>query len=261
MIGAGLAWKYRPQPELAAPPQIAATTPTQPVAPPAPAPQAPPAKAPKTNVVKPATPVERTRVPGGVAGAPPPAAGPPPLQFATTQPLPAIAPPPPPVAAPAPPPPPAQMPPASDKALLDTKRLNVSVQSAEAVRVTGGRGGAAPVVTIASTPPVRWRVAPNNLISRSLDDGATWTTVPLEAASVSLVSGSAPSANVCWLIGRMGTVFLSKNGEPFKQLAFPEPVDLTSILAMDDLRATVIAADGRAFRTEDGGQTWRIARF
>lgn len=124
----------------------------------------------------------------------------------------------------------------------------------------GGRGGARPVI-ISSTPPIRWRVTPPNAVARSVDDGMTWTDVRLDAAGVQLVSGAAPNASVCWLIGRLGAVFVSKNGDAFKRVTFPESIDLASILALDDLRATVIASDGRSFITEDGGQTWRIARF
>lgn len=129
--------------------------------------------------------------------------------------------------------------------------------------VAGGRGGGggARTVAISSTPPIRWRVTPANAAERSIDNGVTWTAVPLEAAGVQFVSGAAPNASVCWLVGRFGAVFVSKNGEAFKRLPFPEAVDLASVLAIDDLRATVIAADGRSFMTEDGGQTWRIARF
>ena len=146
-------------------------------------------------------------------------------------------------------------------------RGNISVQGAASgsgLNVGGsggGRGGGARPVNISSTPPIRWRITPTNVVARSLDDGTTWTVVPFEAAGVQIVSGGAPNASVCWLIGRMGAVFVSKNGDAFKRVPFPEAVDLASILALDDLRATVITADGRSFTTEDGGQTWRIARF
>jgi photosystem II stability/assembly factor-like uncharacterized protein len=142
---------------------------------------------------------------------------------------------------------------------------------AEQVRVTsaaaaggagrGGRGGGAlRPVAITSAAPVRWRVTSSNAVERSTDDGLTWTAVAVEGAAAQLTAGAAPDPETCWLVGRMGAVFISKKGEAFKRLPFPEVVDLVSIVAISNLQATVITADGRVFVTEDEGQTWR-ARF
>jgi photosystem II stability/assembly factor-like uncharacterized protein len=141
-------------------------------------------------------------------------------------------------------------------------RANVSV--AQQVRASGGgggRGGGARSVVITSTAPNLWRITRSNVVERSMDNGVTWVPVPLSPDGVQFTFGSAPNADVCWLIGRLGAVYVSSKGEPFKRAPFPEAVNLTAVVAIDALKATVITADGRSFATEDGGQTWRPARF
>ena len=277
VIAAGITWKYWPRPM--APVEMAAVAPAQPVAPPpvmdtmptapapAPANLAPPAKAPQTKVTEAPKPVERAQpvtksvAPAPLPPAPAPQLTPPPVQVAVPPPPPAMV-----VASPPPPPVTSAVTvtaaPPVVTADLGT-RASVAVQGAQTVGVAGGRGGGGGgrAVTIASTPPLRWRVTPGNIVQRSADEGATWTTVPFDGIGVQLVSGSAPTPNVCWLIGRLGAVFVSKDAGAFKRVPFPETVDLVSVIAIDELHATVIAADGRSFVTDDGGQTWRIARF
>jgi len=75
---------------------------------------------------------------------------------------------------------------------------------------------------------------------------------------VLLTAGAAPSANVCWLVGRAGAVILSTDGRAWRRLTFPEQIDLTAVTAVDARTATVTTADGRRFETADGGRTWRL---
>jgi photosystem II stability/assembly factor-like uncharacterized protein len=89
-----------------------------------------------------------------------------------------------------------------------------------------------------------------------MDAGATWAPLSLDPA-VSIVNGVAPSATVCWLVGRGGVVLLSTDGDKFDRVAFPQATDLRTISAVDARRATVTTADGRVFTTADGGLTWR----
>jgi len=44
------------------------------------------------------------------------------------------------------------------------------------------------------------------------------------------------------------------------RLPFTEMVDLTAVFATDALVATVSSADGRSWRTSDGGKTWLTVR-
>ena len=103
---------------------------------------------------------------------------------------------------------------------------------------------------------VRWRVADGRTVQRSLDAGANFSTQYTAENGVLLTAGAAPSANVCWLVGRAGAVVLSTDGRVWRRLTFPEQVDLTAVTATDARIATVTTADGRRFGTADGGGTW-----
>ena len=116
--------------------------------------------------------------------------------------------------------------------------------------VAGGRGGGV-------LKPARWRILGGTGVQRSVDGGITWTVASLPAGQpFVLTAGSASSQNVCWLVGRDGAVFLSRNGLTFERVAFPHRVHLRSVQAIDALRAVVTAEDGRTFSTSDAGLTW-----
>jgi len=104
-------------------------------------------------------------------------------------------------------------------------------------------------------PSIRWRIGPSGSIQHSTNGGATWTAAS-SGVTEDLMAGAAPSPTVCWIVGRGGTVLLSTDGLQFRRIAFPERADLVAIQATDALTATVTTADGRRFRTSDGGQTW-----
>jgi hypothetical protein len=124
-----------------------------------------------------------------------------------------------------------------------------------------GRGGGRSAAARAMVTPrpelarIRWRILENGRVERSLTGGADWAAVPLEPL-VFVTAGSAPSPNVCWLVGRDGLVLRSVDGAIFGRVDFPEVIDLTSVRATDELRATVETRGGRTFTTTDGGHTW-----
>jgi len=74
---------------------------------------------------------------------------------------------------------------------------------------------------------------------------------------VQITATASPSASITWFVGRAGVVLLTVDGKTVARLPFPETVDLTAITATDARTAIVTTADGRVFRTEDGGKTWR----
>jgi hypothetical protein len=102
---------------------------------------------------------------------------------------------------------------------------------------------------------VRWRIIRPASVERSTDGGTTWELLSTGLA-VELTGGAAPSGTVCWLIGRGGTVLLSTDGRRWQRVAFPDGADLIAIQATDARTAIVTTADGRRFRTADGGVSW-----
>jgi hypothetical protein len=121
----------------------------------------------------------------------------------------------------------------------------------------GGGGGAAMSVTMARSVDVRWRVLSDGSVQRSTEGSGDWTRVALDPPA-HVLSGVAPTATVCWLVGREGAVLLSVDGRTFTKVAFPETADLQSVVAIDARRALVTTSDGRRFLTSDGGATWRL---
>jgi len=102
---------------------------------------------------------------------------------------------------------------------------------------------------------VRWRTTGGPSVERSSDGGTTWTAQPLESPVV-FTAGVSTAADVCWLVGPAGAVFLSTDGRTFRRLPFPETANLVAVRATDARTATVTTADGRRLGTSDGGQTW-----
>ena len=102
----------------------------------------------------------------------------------------------------------------------------------------------------------RWRVAADQSVERTEDGGRTWRQVR-SAQGDTITAGDAASPTVCWIVGRNGLVLLTTDGSRFTRIAFPAQADLTGVTAINARTATVVTADGRTFRTDDGGATWR----
>jgi hypothetical protein len=156
---------------------------------------------------------------------------------------------------PLPPPPAAAAPPPARPAAGAVAGALARPQAAE--RLTSV--SAAPPVAVevlAPDPAIRWRLVGAS-VEQSTDAGSSWHAVFTGATGDPvLTAGSAPSASVCWLVGKRGMVLRSTDGRTFQRVVFPEATDLSAVTAVDDQRATVTAVDGRQFRTTDGGRTW-----
>lgn len=114
----------------------------------------------------------------------------------------------------------------------------------------------APAIEIVSPDPsIRWRIGASGVVERSTNGGSRWVAQSTGVAA-DLTAGASPSAQVCWLVGRAGTILRTSDGLRWQRVGFPEPMDLTAVQASDARTATVTAADGRRFSTADGGATW-----
>ena len=129
---------------------------------------------------------------------------------------------------------------------------------AEPVATAGLSKSVAPATMIVSPDPSsRWRSLAPGTVERSEDGGRVWIPVRMNAAE-HVLAGASPSRLTCWLVGRNGLVLLATDGTNFTRLPFPASIDLVSVTSPGPSVAIVTTADGRTFRTEDVGRTWRI---
>jgi hypothetical protein len=100
-----------------------------------------------------------------------------------------------------------------------------------------------------------WRVGPAGTIEFSSDAGKTSIVQP-SGVIADLLSGSAPSDKVCWIVGRSATILRTTDGGAhWQRLRPPVQDDLRSVSAADAQRATVSSTNG-TYQTTDGGATW-----
>jgi hypothetical protein len=125
-----------------------------------------------------------------------------------------------------------------------------------AMTQTVSANGSTAALTVSAEVAPLYRVTPEGSVERSTDGGATWQPEHLKTKAP-IVAASAPSGKVCWLVGRDGTILLTKNGKSWKKITPPIAIDLTEVTAQDERSATVTAIDGRKFSTTDGGKTWQ----
>jgi photosystem II stability/assembly factor-like uncharacterized protein len=104
-------------------------------------------------------------------------------------------------------------------------------------------------------PSVKWRITSLRFVERSLDGGATWNGQEVTTTG-ELLAGSAPNAKTCWVVGRDGLVYVTKDAQRWKEAKPPVSADLVAVSAKNASSAIVTAADGRQFSTRDGGKKW-----
>lgn len=121
-----------------------------------------------------------------------------------------------------------------------------------------GRRALAPRASeiVAADGTARWRFGFGGTLFKSAD-GITWERQQT-GTTLDLLSGSAPTSSVCWVVGREGLVLVTDDGEHWRRLPFPEAVDLVHIEARDARSAIVTTADDRRFETTDAGQAWLL---
>jgi hypothetical protein len=117
------------------------------------------------------------------------------------------------------------------------------------------RRDSGPIVVVARTNlDAAWRLSGNG-IDRSDDAGKTWRP-QMSFTAAALLTGSAPSAQICWVAGQGGVVLRTTDGEHWERVISPTQDDLVQITAWNASSATIKSASGARFSTNDGGQTW-----
>jgi hypothetical protein len=120
-------------------------------------------------------------------------------------------------------------------------------------------GEAAATMILTPDPAILWRFAGSGFVERSEDGGATWQGEQ-PSPDGHLLAGSAPSATVCWLVGRDGLILLTKDSITWKRITPPVVTDFVGVSAVNAPNATITAADGRKFTTRDAGKKWKPAQ-
>jgi len=102
---------------------------------------------------------------------------------------------------------------------------------------------------------VAWQYGIGGAIMRSMNSGP-WLAQS-SGVTTDLLAASAPSNDVCWMVGKSGTIVRTLDSGAHWQLVRPPSRDnFTAITATDSNNASVVAADGERFTTDDGGVTW-----
>jgi hypothetical protein len=127
-------------------------------------------------------------------------------------------------------------------------------KDAKAAPASGGIGAAARVVRTPD-PKVLWQIAEQGVL-KSEDGGATWRQASLSVANAHVASISAPSAQVCWLVGHDSLILLTTDGTQWQTVAPPVGADFVQVVAENAFSATVATADGLRFQTGDAGKHW-----
>jgi len=118
-----------------------------------------------------------------------------------------------------------------------------------------------PIVNFILAPDnqVQWRLgnSPAGTVEMSTDTGKSWNLVSTGASS-QLLSGSAPSPRVCWIVGEGGALLLTTDqGRHWKILSTPLAGELSGVLATDAKHVSIWNAGQHKYYTSDGGATWR----
>ncbi len=156
-------------------------------------------------------------------------------------------------------PPPRAMPqaPAAREATAPAAQAATPPESAqrESGRAVGGlmAKSAAPMLLVHAPGGVLVSVA-GARIERSIDGGTSWTT-ERQDLSDGLTVGTCPSADVCWLAGDAAVWVRDAAGE-WRRHALPPGSQVTSVVARDARRATIVRSDGSALSTIDAGASW-----
>ncbi len=112
--------------------------------------------------------------------------------------------------------------------------------------------------TIIPTPDssVKYRLAGAGFVEVTTDGGATWNGVQV-SQNARLIAGSAPSAKVCWIVGRDGAITLTKNGTDWERINPPVQANFVAVTGKNDNSATVTTVDGQKYTTTDRGKKWK----
>jgi photosystem II stability/assembly factor-like uncharacterized protein len=148
---------------------------------------------------------------------------------------------------------------AAGRGAADAAGARASDTSAREINeaVTVVTAGPAPSAVLRSVDGARWwRIRGPSTIEGSTDRGANWT-VEYSDPAARIVRGAPAAKGGCWMIGANGLVLRIRPNGGWERVPQPTMRNLVTLAATDHLTATVTDDQGRAYRTTDGGATWR----
>ena len=111
--------------------------------------------------------------------------------------------------------------------------------------------------TMSPDRSVTWTFGQNGMLRRH-DADIPGLRMQQSGVTTDLVAGSAPSATVCWIVGRSGTIIRTTDGEHWELIAAPSADNLRGVSASSARDATITTARGQSFATSDGGASWHL---
>jgi hypothetical protein len=125
---------------------------------------------------------------------------------------------------------------------------------------SGGASAGAEVLVMISPPDqsVTWIAGKNGVVRQwRRYDAGTALQFQHSGVTTDLVAGAAPSAKVCWIVGRSGTIIRTTDGgEHWTLITPPAMENLATVSASSASDAAITTAGGRKFATFDGGMSW-----
>ncbi len=144
----------------------------------------------------------------------------------------------------------------SKKQMAVAAKPNLYAQKDEKAALALSGIGAGARVVRTPDPKVLWQIAEKGIL-KSQDGGATWHQADLPVANAPVVALAAPSAQVCWLVGRDSLILLTTDGTHWQSIVPPAQADFVKVVAENESSATVTSVEGARFQTRDSGKHWR----
>jgi hypothetical protein len=145
------------------------------------------------------------------------------------------------------------------------RRISAPIANSESGAAGSSVAGAKSAVSGAAVPAYApstlqqaaptWMAGKRGVILFRSTDGSTHPQHSGVAAD--LTAGAAPSATVCWIVGRSGTIVRTIDGVNWAKVVPPTDADLVAVAADSAEHAIVTTVAGKNFETSDGGTSWR----
>lgn len=115
-----------------------------------------------------------------------------------------------------------------------------------------------PVAVRSPDGDATWHVGPHGFISIVAVNGNYYLVAKQKSGvTADLLGGDAVSAQICWVVGRGGTILRTTDGGyHWQRVKSPTQADIEAVSAQSADAATILTKAGTKFSTADSGQHW-----